>query len=289
MATIGVAIKPGVEAARGLVQELWQWAGARRHTVCIEKGVRTLAGGLSLEALPVEELVQCADWMLSMGGDGTLIWVARRARQKGPVFIGVHFGTLGFLNEIRSTELLSTLEELEKGTAEIEQRNALLVRVRRRSEDCFESAVVNDVVIQKGSHGRILDLDLDIDAENVTCIRADGLIIATPTGSTAYSLSAGGSIVHPSLAVMLLTPICPHSLSNRPVIIGLDSEVRVSVPSYEGDIFLSVDGQETMALRPSDEVLISKAAHKIRFVKSPSMSYYDILRSKLRWGLRNIE
>lgn len=289
MATIGIAIKPGVELARGLFHDVMKWAKECQHVVCVEKQVSALSSGLPVDILPVSELVHRADWIISMGGDGTLIWLARHARTNGPLFIGVHFGTFGFLNEIKSTELIDVLKQLEAGTHRVEERNALFVHVERDGERCYSSAVVNDVVVQKGSHGRILDIDLAVDGEDISRMRADGLIVATPTGSTAYSLSAGGSIVHPSLPVMLITPICPHSLSNRPLIIGLESEVQVLVPSYDEEIFLSVDGQERMMLKAGDNIRIRRAGHKIRFVKSPSVSYYEILRDKLNWGIRNTQ
>ncbi|NMC63375.1 MAG: NAD(+)/NADH kinase [SAR324 cluster bacterium] len=288
MATIGVAIKPGVEAAKKIFQQLLKWARTNNHKICIEEQASRIASNEdSVSVLGVKELVQQSDWVISMGGDGTLIWLARHARDDGPLFLGVNFGRLGFLNEIQSTELISTLDKLEKGKIEIEERSALLVRVEGEGRRCFESVVVNDVVVQKGAQGRLLEVDLAIDREGVTRFHADGLIVSTPTGSTAYSLSAGGSIVHPSLPVMLITPICAHSLSHRPLVISLESEVTVSLPSYDEEVFLRFDGQESYPFEAGNLVRVSKASQKIRFIKTSSLSFYRILQSKLKWGLTN--
>ena len=286
MATIGVAFKPGVNSPDLLLQ-ICDWASAHGHPVIAEAGV-VLPPGVELVKFSAAELVFKSDWVISIGGDGTLIWLARYARDDGPLFIGVHSGTFGFLTEIRSSELVEVLNRLHEGEMHAEERDAVSVRLVRNGGGVFSCTALNDAVVQKGSQGRILDIDLSIDGEGVTRMRADGIIVATPTGSTAYSLSAGGPIVHPSQKVMVITPICAHSLTNRPLIVGMASRVEVRVPHYEGEIFLNVDGQGMVQLQSDDTVVVEGASHRIRFIRSPSLSYYDILRTKLNWGLHNI-
>ncbi len=288
MVQIGAAIKPGISSARDLLEQILNWCGTKGHVLSIEQSSARDIPGLKIPQLPVHELVQSSDWVISIGGDGTLIWLARHAREDGPLFIGVHFGTFGFLTDVKSTELLTTLDSIDGGITAAEERGTLLVRVMREGAEILGSPAVNDAVIQRGSRGRILDIDLTVNGEAVTRLRGDGLILATPSGSTAYSLSAGGPIVHPTLPAVLITPICAHSLTNRPLIMGIESEIRVTVPAYEGRVFLTIDGQESLQLKSGDEVLVSEGSCRIRFIRDPSLSYYDILRTKLNWRLSTI-
>jgi len=286
MATIGLVIRPGVKEAALLGLELVKWAAEKNHKLLPEEKTAALLK-LDSTAVSAQELVRAADPIVTLGGDGTLIGVARYVDKKGPVILGVNFGNLGFLTEITPEELFSTLDLVLAGKAEYGERGLLHSEVFRGEEKIFSSAAVNDAVIQKGVRERLLDIDLAVNDQPIMRMRADGLIIATPTGSTAYSLSAGGSIVHPSLDVVLLSPICPHSLTNRPLILPLDFALRVNFPPYDGEVFLSVDGQDSTLLLPSDEVRITRSPNRVRFVRSTSKSYFDILRTKLNWGLGN--
>jgi len=286
MATIGLVIRPGVKEAALLGLELVKWAEERSYKLLAEERTAALLD-LQSASVRAEKLAKVADPIVTLGGDGTLIGVARYVQGKGPIILGVNFGNLGFLTEISPEELFSTLESVLLNKAEFGERNLLQADVYRGNKRIFSSAAVNDAVIQKGVRERLLDLDLTVNEQAVMRMRADGLIIATPTGSTAYSLSAGGSIVHPSLDVVLLSPICPHSLTNRPLILPLDFSLKVNFPPYDGELFLSVDGQESTALLPSDEVRVTRSPNTVRFVRSSNKSYFDILRTKLNWGLGN--
>lgn len=280
---IGLVIRDDSTDILNYARLLLGWgAGAGYQIACGEQTARML--GLKDPGVPVDELIKLADPIVTLGGDGTLIGVARFASGPCPTLLGVNFGRLGFLTEIHPEELISALEGVLAGTARTKERHMMRCQVIRDGEAIFESQAVNDVVVQKGSRDRLLDLDVFIADEPLMRLRADGLIAATPTGSTAYSLAAGGSIVYPSLGVMLLTPICPHSLSYRPIILPIDYQLNVIVPEYDGEVFVSIDGQSSKELKVGDMVSVTKAKNNVRFVRSPSHSYYDILRNKLNWG-----
>ena len=202
--------------------------------------------------------------------------------------VGVNFGRLGFLTEIAPDEILSVLEDLFASKARIGERGMLRADVIRADQLLRSTQAINDCVIQKQAQDPLLDLDLEVDQDQVLRLRADGLIVSTPTGSTAYSLAAGGSIVDPTLRAILVTPICPHSLTNRPLILPRERVLTIKVPQYDGEVFLNVDGQETIALQSGDAVRLSKSEHTVRFVRSRKHSYFGILRNKLNWGLSNV-
>jgi NAD+ kinase len=286
MALIGLAIRGGVERAVVLGREVVAWAGARGHSVVCEAETARILGG-QLTGVGAAELADRADPIVILGGDGTLIGVGRYVDKRSPTLIGVNFGTLGFLTEIFPEELFTTIESVLAGSAAIGTQSMIVAEVWRKGSCIFSSQAVNDAVVQKGARARLLDLDIAVNDEEVMRLRCDGLIAATPTGSTAYSLAAGGSIVHPSLAVMLVTPICAHSLTSRPLILPLESVLKVSIPAYEGRVFLMIDGQDNVELQSNDTVAITRARNKVKFVKSPRKSYFDILRTKLNWGIRN--
>jgi len=288
MAAVGIVVRDGREEIRDVANEVVRWAREGGHSVLYEQESAEL---LDLEepGLSPAALIKAADPIVTLGGDGTLIGLARYSVGLSPVMIGVNFGRLGFLTEIAPEELLGTLDLVIGGKAETKTR-VMLHCVVHRGETCiFESQAVNDVVIQKGAREKLLDLDVSIDGDPLMRVRADGLIFSTPTGSTAYSLAAGGSIVYPSLDVVMLSPICPHSLTYRPIIVPLTSKFTVLVPEYEGQVFLSADGQVSTVLEVGDEITLSRADGKVRFVRSASHSYFEILRDKLNWGVGNSE
>lgn len=292
MATIGLIIRPGIERAVGLGREVLAWAQKRGHGVVCEQATAKLLGpsgsGELGAAVGPKELVSQADPIVVLGGDGTLIGVAHYAvSERSPVMVGVNFGHLGFLTEIAPTELFEVLEGVFAGSVTYGERSMLRTEVIRNGKVVFSGQAINEAVVQKGAEERLVDLDLFVDREAVMRLRADGLIISTSTGSTAYSLAAGGSIVYPSLPVVLVTPLCPHSLTSRPLILRLDSELSVSVPLYDGKVYLSIDGQISEPLQSGDVVRLSRAKTTVRFVRSPSKSYFEILRTKLNWGIPN--
>jgi len=291
MAKIGLVIKPGIDAAVAIGKEIIAWAKPSKHKIIIDPVSAQILSDVSsqdyVELVPTEKIAAKADPIVTLGGDGTLIGVGRYVSEKSPAMIGVNFGVLGFLTEILPGEIFDTLERALNGTCVYAERSMLLAEIHRQGQKIFTSQAVNDAVVQKGVRDRLLDLDLSVGGEEVMRLRGDGIIIATPTGSTAYSLSAGGSIVFPSLEVALITPICPHSLTNRPLILNLDSEIQVSVPSYDGKVFLIIDGQVSTPLMPGDALTIRRSKNLVRFVRSQRKSYFGILRTKLNWGLGN--
>ena len=230
------------------------------------------------------ELPPGAEFIVVMGGDGTLISVARRHGQKGLPILGVNVGGLGFLTEVSLEELYPVLEHFLAGRCEMEERMMLSATIFRDGAHFWEETVLNDAVINKGALARIVELTAWIDGEYLTTYRADGLIIATPTGSTAYTLSAGGPIVYPTLRHVLLLPICPHTLSNRPIILPETVIVEVTLDKKAEDVYLTVDGQVGQALQPDDRVQVRSAPHHLKLIKSPKRSHFEILRAKLGWG-----
>ncbi|MDC0357915.1 NAD(+)/NADH kinase [Oligoflexia bacterium] len=286
MAKIGLAIRPGVPEALALGRELLAWAEKHEHEILLKEGTAEMLGkeGAGLSA---PKLTVAADPIVTLGGDGTLIGIARYVNRKSPVMVGVNFGNLGFLTEVLPAELFPVLENVLAGNIEIGQRRMLRAEVIRDTESVFSSSAVNDAVILKGSRDPLFEMDLFVENESVMRLRGDGVIIATPTGSTAYSLAAGGSIAHPWLSVLLVTPICPHSLSARPLLLPLELNLSIELPPYEGRVFLSIDGQQSFSLQAGDVISINKSKRALKFVRSPNRSYFDILRTKLNWGIDN--
>jgi NAD+ kinase len=216
-----------------------------------------------------------------------LIGVARYVRGRSPLFVGVNFGNLGFLTEVRPDELNNVLQDALDSKVSSAERTLLHVQVEREDAVFFESQAVNDVVVQKGATSPLPDLDLSVNGNDVARIRADGIIFATPTGSTAYSLAAGGSIAHPSVNVILVTPVCPHSLTNRPLILAGSAQIKVELPKFQDEVLVTVDGQVSKALNPGDVIKVTQAKQSVRFVISEEKTYFDILRTKLNWGVPN--
>lgn len=285
MAIVGLVIRPGIKRATQLGREVLEWAEQRNHSVmCESTTAKLLDRGAGVSH---EELARRADPIVTLGGDGTLIGVARYVGDPAPVLLGVNFGNLGFLTEISPKETVPTLDTVLSKRASIALRSILSAEVVRGEEVVFRSQAVNDVVIQKGTRDRLLDIDFAVDQEDVMRMRGDGLIVATPTGSTAYSLAAGGSIVYPSLSVVLITPICAHSLTNRPLILSLDSILTATIPRYDGRVFVTFDGQVSFSLQSGDVIRVTRSKHIVKFVRSPHKSYFEILRTKLNWGIGN--
>jgi len=283
---VGLVIRAGNEKAVTLARELLTWCEARNIEVDVDaQAAKSLKLGNS--GLSHREIVERADPIVTLGGDGTLIGAARFVKGKSPLFVGVNFGNLGFLTEVRPTELFPVLENALNNKVPCAERVLLFVQVVREGNVIFESQAVNDAVVQKGARSPLPELDLSVNEHDVARIRADGIIIATPTGSTAYSLAAGGSIAHPSLSVFLVTPVCPHSLTNRPLILPGSSTVGVKLPHFKDDAWVTIDGQVSQQLQSGDLVRITQAKQTVRFVISPDKSYFDILRTKLNWGVPN--
>ena len=288
---VGVTAKRGLTAAAGVIAELAGWLEARDVRAVFEEETARLAGvPADRPTVSRDDLPRECDLIVVLGGDGTLIGMAGRIAVAGtdvPI-LGVNYGSLGFLTEITLAELYDALEAAIEGRAVLEARAMLTSRTTRDGAVFADHAVLNDIVITKGALSRIIEISVAVGDTPVTRFRADGLIIASPTGSTAYNLAAGGPIVHPAVDAMLLTPIAPHTLTNRPVVIPASSDVHVRpIMDTQDEVFVTFDGQRGFALRPDDEISIRRAPRPVRMVKSAQRSYFDVLREKLKWGGNN--
>jgi NAD+ kinase len=268
----------------------------KKHKTDAWQAGQALAARLQAQGLTARHLVNepepnvlplpaGTDFIVVMGGDGTILSVARHYGRLGLPILGVNLGGMGFLTEISLDELHPTLEEhILPGKFEVEERMVLAVRLIRGGETIWQENVLNDAVINKGALARIAELATWIDAEHLTTYRADGLIVSTPTGSTAYTLSAGGPIAYPTLRHIILLPICPHTLSNRPIILPETVTVAVTLDEKVQDVYLTLDGQVGQELRPHDRIEVRSGDYNIRLVKSPHRSHFEVLRTKLGWG-----
>jgi len=241
---------------------------------------------LGMAAVSNEELGQTADLMIVLGGDGTLIHGARVLRGRPVPLMGVNLGALGFMTEFPVAEAVSTLRLLLDGKVKMDSRMKLDCRLYRQEELILEDEVLNDVVINKGALAKIAAHETWLDGEFVATYLADGVIFSTPTGSTAYSLSAGGPIVHPAVDCVVVTPISPHSLTQRPIVVPGDQVLSVRLASDLQDVYLTLDGQVGHELKKGDRIEVQKSAHRLLLVRNQQLDYFAILRQKLHWGER---
>jgi NAD+ kinase len=289
VSAIGVIARPDLAEAAPVLRELVRWLGQRQVKVVLEERTAALAdGGASGEwtLAPGREVAAQVDAVVVLGGDGTLLGASRLIPPGCPIpVLGVNFGSLGFLTEITLAELYPTLESLLEGRYRYEERRMLRGLVRRDGHADVTDDALNDVVVTKATLSRIIELDVSVDGLYVSTFRADGLIVSSPTGSTAYNLAAGGPILYPTLPAIVLTPICPHMLTNRPLVVsdGSAIEVRLRAPQ-DGEVHLTFDGQRGFPLTRRDSVRVTRSPRTLRLVTAASRDYFAVLRAKLKWG-----
>jgi NAD+ kinase len=280
---IGLVLKRGAQGALVTAQEVVSELRARGVEVYGEDDPWAAQSG----ALPRDgqRFADGLDVVVVLGGDGTFIQAARLVGQSGVPILGVNLGGLGFLTVFSTAELRELLDWVVAGEYRVEERFRLHVSLIREGREIFQKEVLNDAVINQGSLARIIDIEARLDDLAVTTYKADGLIVATPTGSTAYALAAGGPILTPGIEAMILAPICPHTLTNRPLVVPSSSEVHLILRSDRGQVFLTLDGQTGQSMLLGDEVRI-RAGSRLRTVVSPFTDYFGILRAKLHGGAR---
>ncbi|MEQ9619415.1 MAG: NAD(+)/NADH kinase [Deltaproteobacteria bacterium] len=281
---VGIIGKTDIEKTLELTKELCEWFGKKGIEVYLEKelGEKTR----HKNSFPSSEIPHLVDIILVFGGDGTFLGVARLACGHGTPILGINLGGLGFLTEITVDEIYPMMERIMSGDYEIEDRRMLRTTIRRGKELIGSYEVLNEVVINKEAVARIIDLEIYIQGSHVTTYKADGIILSTPTGSTAYSLSAGGPIVHPTIPVTIITPICPHTLTNRPLVVSSEMKVEIRIATRQPDTYLTLDGQIGIRLKTEDVVEVIESDTFVKLIKSPFRDFFTILKTKLMWGER---
>ncbi len=281
--SVGLMVNYEKDKARETTCRIIDWLNSKKLKVYIE-GNRGKEIGKEELNCPTEKFLKEVDLIISLGGDGTLLRAARLAAAEDIPVFGVNLGGLGFLTQIGIDDLEKSLEKLYQGRYFLDERMMLSCAVKRKEEEIKKFTALNDVVIGKGAFARIICLATYVNNDYVITYSADGLVVSTSTGSTAYSLSAGGPIVNPNINSIILTPICPHTLSARPFIIGENDQVKITLEVSEEEVMVTIDGQEGFVLKPKDEVIIKKSDHKARLITFKEKSFYAILREKLRWS-----
>ena len=285
MTRVGIVAKPGGVKAEAVIHRLLPWLAARGLSVVIERETAGLVPDLAVVAASKQELAAQVDLIIVLGGDGTLLSMARAVGDLGVPLLGVNLGGLGFLTATTLDEMFPALEALLAGRMAVDERMLLAVRIFREGQCLGEYGAFNDVAIVKAAMSRIIDLSVSVEGRHATAYRADGLIIATPTGSTAYSLSAGGPILFPTMDAVVLTPICSHTLTDRPIVLPGTDRIEVMLLADQ-EVMATMDGQIGVGLKERDTVEVRKAAARIRLVHFPHKDFFSVLRTKLKWGER---
>ncbi|WP_164012913.1 NAD(+)/NADH kinase [Pyxidicoccus trucidator] len=281
MQTLAIVAKKDKPEAAALAAQLRE-----RYPHLTILGDRALAHTLNWPRVEDRELAARADLVVVLGGDGTLIYAARMLGGRGVPILGVNLGSLGFMTEVPVEELFTTLDGVLAGRFQVDSRMKLTCRLIRGGRTLIEDEILNDVVINKGALARIADHETSIDGIPITTYKADGVILATPTGSTAYSLSAGGPIVHPSVDCTVLSPICSHALTQRSIVVPADRVIRITLRSETADTYLTLDGQTGHGLQGGDCIEVVRSPNRVNLVRNPKVAYFSILRQKLHWGER---
>jgi len=277
---VGLVVKPDL-TVKGKADEFEKWLVSKNVEV-----IRREYNGPDFQASETKKTYAPSDLfcIFVLGGDGTFLSAARWIGDKSIPILGVKFGDVGFLAEAAEQSLLGIAEEIINNNFETELRIRLSARVIRDSETIAHETVLNDIVINKGALARLAHIDTYVDDNALTTYKSDGLIVATPTGSTAYSLAAGGPIIHPSVSGIIMSPICPFTLTNRPLIIPDTAKIKIQLAKKSSDIMLTFDGQEGLPINHMDTILIEKSLHPVHVVKIPGQQYFDVLKAKLQWS-----
>jgi NAD+ kinase len=280
--SIGILIKPKFPEVKGTLRDVVAWLRARNVNVILGETSATLLGeqGGYRDA----QLSSKADVLLVLGGDGTMLNAARLAAERSIPILGVNMGGLGFLTEVRLENLYPSLERVFANDYVLDERLMLRTHIHRDGETIAQGVVLNDVVISKGTLGRMIELKIAIEGRFVTNLRSDGLIVSSPTGSTAYSLSAGGPIIDPAVQSLILTPVCPHTLTHRPLIVPGKDKIDLTLTSTDAGAMATLDGQVGVPITQGDTVTIQTSENRTRLIRFPESNYYDVLREKLKWG-----
>jgi len=289
---VGIVAKARLERAASHLVQIASWLDERHITPVFDPDTAALAKSAGanehLKTVDPDELPRHVDIIVVLGGDGTLLGTAGRiAKAKADIpILGVNFGSLGFLTEVTLPEIYASLETAVNGTAQIEERMMLHVVVDAGGQPLADRLVRNDVVVTQGALSRIIELSVSVDGEFMMRVKADGLIIASPTGSTAYNLSAGGPIVHPKVDGLTITPIAPHTLTNRPVVVPGASEIRIQplIHDDQSEVFATFDGQALLRLKSEHVVTVRRAENPLRLIRASARGYFQVLREKLKWG-----
>ena len=282
---VGITSKPKKAEVREVVPSLIQWFRDRQVEVFVDKETAATLDGRE-KSLTRNEMPGQVDLIVVLGGDGTLLATARALNRKPVPLLAVNLGGLGFLTVITREELFATLELVLAGNLRSERRVQIEADIVRADGVIASYLALNDAVLNKGAIARVLDFDVWVDSKFISTYKSDGLIVSTPTGSTAYSLAAGGPVIIPSVAAFIVTPICAHTLTNRPIVLPDSAAIEVAVKSQRESVYLTVDGQVGIALRSDDTVRIKRAASHVELIQSPHKTYFEILRQKLKWGER---
>lgn len=285
---IGIVLKPHQPQALKTICELTIWLGQRGIEIVggpqIERDRIEHETGCPVYEVAPEELAAAVDLVLVLGGDGTMIATARLIGDEEVPVLGVNYGGLGYLTEFRIEELYDALEMILADNFRLDKRVMLSVELHRDDEIITRNRVLNDVVINKSALARIIEIEAYLNRQFVSSFRADGLIVSTPTGSTAYNLSAGGPIIFPSMNAVVITPICPFTLSNRPLVVPDDALIELLLKTANEEVALTLDGQVGFPLVVNDRVIIRKSRTTFNLIQPSNRNYFDVLRDKLRWG-----
>ena len=282
--SIGIFSRPRRADLTAIVAPLLDWIAKRGCNALYDTETAEALSDGSTGGLSRNLLAAQSDLLVVLGGDGTLLAAAREAAPRGIPILPINLGSLGFLTSFTLEELYPALEETLAGKAETSERVMLTASLLRKRQTIESKNVLNEIVVNKGALARMIEVELYIDEEFVCRYRADGLIVATPTGSTAYSLSAGGPIVHPDVESLIVTPICPHTLTDRPVVIGDGCKIEMRLRGDAESVYLTLDGQKGILMQSEDRVGIARAKERLKLIQPHRKSYYEILRSKLKWG-----